>query len=51
MVEVAIPFYKSLGVHYAVSILGAVSALMVPVPYLFFVYGKSIRARSKYAVA
>jgi len=51
MVQVAIPLYKNLGVHHAVTILGAVSALMVPVPYLFYFYGKRIRARSKYAVA
>jgi len=51
MVEVAIPFYRILSVHYALTLLGAVSALMVPVPYLFHIYGKSIRVRSKYAVA
>jgi len=51
MVEVAIPFYRNLGVHYALTILGAVSALMVPVPYLFYIYGERIRGRSKYAVA
>ena len=51
MVVVAIPFYKNLGVHYTITILGAISALMVPVPYLFYLYGKRIRARSTYAIA
>ena len=50
MVEAAIPFYKNLGVHYTLTILGCISALMVPVPYLFYFYGKTIRGWSKYAV-
>lgn len=50
MVEVAIPFYRNLGVHWALTILGALSALLVPVPYLFYHFGTKIRARSKYAV-
>ncbi|KAL8687908.1 MAG: hypothetical protein Q9218_006049 [Villophora microphyllina] len=49
-VEYAIPFYKNLGVHWTLTILGAISALCVPLPYLFFVYGSRIRKRSKYAV-
>ncbi len=50
MVEVAIPFYKNLGVHWTLTILGALSALLVPVPYLFYHFGTKIRGRSKYAV-
>ncbi|KAL8826369.1 MAG: hypothetical protein Q9170_007430 [Blastenia crenularia] len=49
-VEYAIPFYKNLGVHWTLTILGAISALCVPLPYLFFVFGPRIRKRSKYAV-
>lgn len=51
MVEVAIPFYKNLGVHWTLTILGCLSALMVPVPYLFYFFGRRIRARSRYAIA
>ncbi|KAL6713753.1 hypothetical protein ACLMJK_008245 [Lecanora helva] len=51
MVEVAIPFYKNLGVHWTLTILGCLSALLVPIPYLFFRYGIHIRKRSKYAIA
>ena len=51
MVEVAIPFYETLGVHRTLTILGCLSALLVPVPYLFFEYGVKIRKRSRYAVA
>lgn len=51
MIEVAIPFYENLGVQYTLTILGSLSALMVPVPYLFYFFGPRIRARSKYAFA
>lgn len=50
MVEAAIPFYRNLGVHWTLTILGALSALLVPIPYLFYHFGTQIRARSKYAV-
>ncbi|KAF1355973.1 MFS general substrate transporter [Lizonia empirigonia] len=50
MTVVGIPFYKNMGVHWTLTILGATSALLVPVPYLFYVYGKRIRGMSKYAV-
>lgn len=50
MTVVGIPFYKNMGVHYTLTILGAISALLVPVPYLFYIYGKRIRGKSKYAV-
>jgi MFS family permease len=51
MVEVAIPMYSNLGVHWTLTILGAISTLMVPVPYLFYFYGKKIRGKSKYTVS
>ena len=50
MVEVAIPFYKNLGVHWTLTILGALSALLVPVPYVFYRLGPKIRGRSEYAM-
>ena len=51
MVEVGIPMYKNLGVHWTLTILGALSLLLVPVPYLFFIYGVKVRGWSKYAIA
>ena len=51
MVEAAIPFYRNLSVHWALTILGCLSALLVPIPYLFYLYGTKIRGKSKYAVA
>ncbi|MCJ1389038.1 hypothetical protein MMC18_001892 [Xylographa bjoerkii] len=50
MVEVAIPMYTKLGVHWTLSLLGFLSLLLVPVPYLFYLYGPRIRKMSKYAV-
>lgn len=50
MTVVGIPFYRNMGVHWTLTIMGGISALMVPVPYLFFRYGKKIRGWSTYAV-
>jgi hypothetical protein len=51
MVVVSIPFYENLGVGKTLSVLGGISAAMVPVPYLFYIYGKKVRSWSKFAVA
>ena len=51
ILQVSIPFYRNLGVHWTLTILGCLSALLVPVPYLFYIYGVKIRKWSKYAVA
>ncbi|ORX96361.1 major facilitator superfamily domain-containing protein [Clohesyomyces aquaticus] len=50
MTVVRIPFYKNMGVQYTLKIMGCISALLVPVPYVFFVYGKRIRGWSTYTV-
>ncbi|KAG9241057.1 major facilitator superfamily domain-containing protein [Calycina marina] len=49
MVEVGIPFYENMGVHWTLTILGSISALMVPVPYAFYIWGPKIRSYSSYA--
>jgi multidrug resistance protein len=49
MIEVSIPFYRNLGVAHTLTILGSISALLVPIPYAFYRYGPWIRKRSKYA--
>lgn len=51
MTVVGIPFYKNMGVHWTLTILGCISAIMVPVPYVFYRYGPVIRRWSRYAVA
>ncbi|OJZ91252.1 hypothetical protein ASPFODRAFT_706995 [Aspergillus luchuensis CBS 106.47] len=44
------PIYSSIGVHYTLSILGAISAVMAFVPYVFYFYGHHIRRVSPHAV-
>ncbi|KAJ5357580.1 hypothetical protein N7541_004738 [Penicillium brevicompactum] len=51
MTVVGIPFYKNMGVHWTLTILGCISAIMVPVPYVFYRYGPIIRKWSRYAAA
>ncbi|KAB8213824.1 major facilitator superfamily domain-containing protein [Aspergillus novoparasiticus] len=48
MIEVSIPFYKNMGVPYTLTILGCISAVLVPIPYVFYRYGPEIRKRSRY---
>ena len=50
MVIVSIPMYTNLGVHWSLTLLGCISALMTPVPYVFYKYGHLYRKRSKAAV-
>jgi hypothetical protein len=45
------PFYKNIGPHYTLTILGCISVLMTPIPYVFYKYGHKIRSRSKSAVS
>lgn len=49
MTIVGIPFYTNLGVHYTCTILGCIAAACTPVPYLFYIYGKRLRQKSRYA--
>jgi DHA1 family multidrug resistance protein-like MFS transporter len=46
---VVTPLYHNVGVGPASSITGGFAALLVPVPFVFYVYGKSIRRRSKWS--
>ncbi|RAH84787.1 synaptic vesicle transporter [Aspergillus japonicus CBS 114.51] len=50
MTVVGVPFYQNMGVHWTLTILGIISALMVPVPYTFWKYGPVIRGWSRFAV-
>ncbi|KAF2218277.1 major facilitator superfamily domain-containing protein [Elsinoe ampelina] len=49
MTVVGISFYHNLGVHYTLTILGCISCICVPVPYVFHKYGRAIRQRSRCA--
>jgi len=48
---VAKPMFHNLGVGPAMSILGAVACIAIPVPFLFMRYGVKLRRKSKFAVA
>jgi hypothetical protein len=50
MVIVATPFYKNLGVPYTLTIMACLSALMAPVPFVFYKYGPWIRSKSRHAI-
>ncbi|KIW21301.1 hypothetical protein PV08_01881 [Exophiala spinifera] len=50
MTVVGIPFYKNMGVHWTLTILAALSALLAPMPYVFYKYGYLIRRKSRFAV-
>ena len=45
----AVQMYHKLGVDWASSLLGFITAAMIPIPIVFFIYGKRIRAMSKYS--
>ncbi|KAL1845047.1 hypothetical protein VTK73DRAFT_1287 [Phialemonium thermophilum] len=45
------PMYHNIGVGPGSSITGGFAALLIPVPYVFYIYGKRIRARSKWSRA
>jgi hypothetical protein len=51
MTAVGIPFYQNLGPHWTLTILGCISTLLTPIPYIMYKYGYWIRRRSKYAVS
>jgi len=42
------PMFHHLGIDWASSLLGFVAVLMVPIPYLFYLYGPRIRKRGKF---
>ncbi|CAI7659817.1 unnamed protein product [Penicillium crustosum] len=44
------PIYRSIGVHYTLTILGGISTVMAAIPYLLYVYGPTLRKYSKFAV-
>lgn len=41
--------YERQGVHYPLTVLGAISAAMALIPYLFYFYGARIRKFSRHA--
>ncbi|KAL2864466.1 MFS transporter [Aspergillus lucknowensis] len=45
----SVQMYQALGVDWASSLLGFVTVAMIPIPIVFFIYGKRIRAMSKFS--
>ncbi|KAK0707529.1 major facilitator superfamily domain-containing protein [Lasiosphaeris hirsuta] len=45
-----IQMYERLGYQWATALLAFLTLSMMPFPYIFFVYGKRIRARSRFAM-
>jgi hypothetical protein len=41
--------YEALGFQWATGLVAFVTLALMPFPYIFFRYGKRIRARSRYA--
>jgi hypothetical protein len=50
MVMAARPMYDSIGVHWTMTILGCVAAVVTPAPYVLFRYGQKLRDKSGYAI-
>lgn len=46
----ATQMFHAMGVNWAGLLLAAVGFVLLPVPFLFYRYGRSIRAKSKYAI-
>jgi hypothetical protein len=51
MMLASMPLYENLGVKWSLTLLGAASAVMVPVPFAFCKWGYVIRRKSKNALA
>lgn len=43
------PMYHEMGVGWATSVFGFCAVTMIPIPFLFYVYGERIRASGKYS--
>lgn len=41
--------FNGMGIQWALTFLGALATVMIPIPVIFYVYGKRIRGRSAYA--
>lgn len=41
--------WRNLGVRWSLTIMGCIATILTPIPYIFFKWGPSIRAKSRYA--
>jgi hypothetical protein len=42
--------YERYGVHYTLSVLASITAVLAPIPYGLYYYGPTVRKRSKHTV-
>jgi hypothetical protein len=49
MVMAARPMYENIGVHWTMTLLGCIAAVLAPAPYLLRLYGETLRKRRPYA--
>lgn len=43
--------FAGIGIEWGMTLLGCVAALFIPMPFLLYKYGKTLRAKSKFAPA
>ena len=43
--------FEGIGINWGMTLLGCVATIFIPMPFLFYFKGKSIRAKSKFAPA
>ena len=43
--------YKGMGIEWAQTLIGCLALLCTPMPFVFYIYGKKIRGKSKFAPA
>ena len=51
MVVLGVPMYRNLGTHWTLTVLGVISLVVLPIPYVFYRWGAVLRGRSKYVVS
>ncbi|KAM3512581.1 hypothetical protein MY11210_003756 [Beauveria gryllotalpidicola] len=44
-----LPMYHNIGVAWGTTVFACFAALLIPVPWLFFIWGKAIRSRGKWS--
>ncbi|ANB11822.1 Tpo1p [Sugiyamaella lignohabitans] len=45
----AIQMFHNLGINWAGTLIGCLAVVLIPVPVLFYIYGKKLRQKSKFA--
>jgi hypothetical protein len=44
-----LPMYHNIGIKWGTTVFGCFTAILIPVPFLFFIWGRYIRARGKWS--